>query len=680
MSENPETVVDEPVDEEPPQRPLMRQDSRLVMLLFGMLLGLLGLSHWHSQIAFPEMGVYTSTGIGVAMLLTLLAAGAVGRLRALLCWPVALFMALLIWSTLSFAWSVSIGDGLQVMGTWLEGYWVFCAVIVGWRLASKWQIEEESEGADESLDEEVTPVFSAPPRRVAATMLFGFLAVVAVVGAGHATYQYLFGYDRALSRYESLSIVVDQRIHDGLVHAFREKRVAASYGNSNVFCYILAMALPFIVGFASSRRRAWSIALWGLAAVLVLGAAYLSKSRGGWLCVALSLVASGVIIGAARWRTMARPLIFAVVLGAVGWGILLVGDVSTGSSSKTKTPPAAEQVEAGLWKRLTRVSTIRERVYYMEAVVRQIRWNAYSPLLGNGLGSFATLYPQTKSEGARESRFAHNTPLQVLGEGGIPALALLTAILALALWAGLGGGRWRRWDEETGLPLTGMGTAAALVFIASSLIDYAFYYREFFLDGCLAMGWLVALHQEEAPEKTEKPRRTMGYVALTAWIVANGAGGWYFLAQPTRAAALSLAGDEFAGAGETEEALQLFRKASEIQGNHYRYLSAQAAMYERLDLLEDAFTARDRAMRLNPYSAQLCRAQAMLLLRMNEAGDALSMAERAIRLYPLHPDGYAAHGFVLRELGRKDEANAAFRKAAELERDAPEKYLSQIEP
>ena len=514
-----------------PARPLLRQETRLTALLYALFLGILALGHWRPQLAYPEMGVYLAAAMGGTLALTLLLGWASGTLRALACWSMGVFLALLVWTTLSFAWSVLPVEGLDVMGTWVEGYWVFCASLLAWRVASaasvplggreQWvtpagknssgamaggnarrEISFVPLGESDLHRQEPAPLFAVSSRRMAAGMMFGFLAVVAIAGAIKGVDQFLFSYDRELAAIESAPPTADERLNAGIRHALREKRVAAWYGNPNVHCYILAMGLPFLLGLIAASGRFWSQALWGVSLLPVAAAAYWTKSRGGWLAVALVLILAAIVIGRRRWKRTGLIAVYVACLGlACGLMFVYMSPAKIRQSSPDQ-PPVRERVEAGFWKRLTRVSTVGERLHYLTAAFRQI---ARAPLLGNGLGSYGVLYALTRPEGAGESRYAHNAPAQLWAEGGVPAVALMVALFAMALGAGAGGGRWRQWDEEwlpakqaSGLPLFGMGAASLAVFGFGSLVDFAFYQREFFLDGCLLMGWLVALRQEKA--------------------------------------------------------------------------------------------------------------------------------------------------------------------------------------
>jgi len=711
------------------QRPLLMAESRLTLLFYTLFLGALGLSHWRPQNAFPEEGLYVAGALGLTLALALALAGSLQVLRALLCWPVALFLALLAWSVFTFAWSVYPAEGIDTVGGWLEGYWVLCASLLGWRAvcAAEREMKVESSAAAPVEGGVALPRFSIAPRQMAVFAVFAFFAVVSIASATKGIYQYFFGFAQQLSEFERSGAARQGPLADGIRHALLEKRTPAWYGNPNVLCYILAMGLPFVLGLMGARRRFWSRTLWAMGLLAIAMAMYFTKSRGGWLCALVAVAAAGVVMGREQCKRLAVPVVFVGALAVAVWLLFaFIGPYHRMAPSAATASPATaaprEQQEVSFWKRLTRVSTIQERLHYLAAATRQLRLSPLSPLIGNGIGSYGVLYLQTVSPGAREARDVHNAPVQLWVEGGAPAAGLMIALYAVALAAGLRGGRWRRADETLGLAATrmatGMATAALFVFGLSALIDIAFFFsREFFLDGCLLMGWLVAMRQETAVAAPLAPRnkgwqrllasRKAGWALLALWMAANVAGGWVFLGQPMRARAAFLSGEDLAadarGAlmsseelaakgrraeaqeqrqialGELAEALEQYQLASSVQGNNARYLDAQAGVTDELGRPEDALRLRAQAMALNPYSAAMIRAQATLLLRLKRPQEALATAERAIGAYPLNPEGYAVKARLLTALGRGKEAVACLEKAAQLEPHEPEKYVKERE-
>ncbi len=645
----------------------MAPSTRITFLLYGLLFALLLLSHKIFQTASPGEGMYIAAGLGVALGLILTLAGMTGQLSSLGAWPVILYLALLAWAVLSFAWSVYPYGGIQITGTWLQGYWMLCAGLLCWRMVCLWDHSERAVGKD------APPArFDLKPKAAAGLMVFGFFTILITLTSLKGLSQYYFEYDQRLAQADRLVGLFAPRVIEGMIHHFEEKRIGAWYGNANVFAYVLAMGLPFLLGLIFSRRSPIAQGAWGLALIPVLMALYLTKSRGGWLCAILAIALALNVIGPGRLKQGRRPMLF-VAAAAILIGIILTLSTpnrttpTAGAAAKTEVNIPQAQEEVGLWKRLTRVSTIRERGYYIATALRQLRDSPWTFLTGNGLGSYETLYFTTRMPGAGESAHAHNAPLQLLVEGGAPALTFMSLILLLTVC-----GAWKyrqRWDEEAGLPLTGMALAGVLVLTVSAFIDIAFYHsREFYITGCLLVGWLVGIRLETQAHPPEgfgvrgrwgRAVRApwLGYSILTVWIAANALGAYFFMIQPMRAEFDAQLAVQRTAEGNWDEALAYYESAFARQGNNYKYVAAIADIHEHQGMNRDALDHRRLAMAINPFVPSLPRAQALTLLKLNKTDEALTMADRAVRLYPLSPLGYAVKAQVVFEQG--DRAYAA---------------------
>ncbi len=253
---------------------------------------------------------------------------------------------------------------------------------------------------------------AAPPwwDRIVAALLAGELAtsVIAI--------RQLYGDANALARWADPNSVADGTV-----------RVYGPLENPNLLAGYLIPILPLAV-VALLRWRSWPQRLYA-AAALVLGAValLLSYSRGGWLgmVAALGVVGLLLLLRAIRhWPALWRRLVPLLVL-LVSVAVLVV---------------AVTQIEA-LQVRVMSLFVGREdssnnfRINVWLAALQMVQER---PWLGIGPGNTAfnliyPLYQQPKFNALS----AYSVPLELLVEGGIPALLAGLGLLAASLRKGL---------------------------------------------------------------------------------------------------------------------------------------------------------------------------------------------------------------------------------------------------
>src|SRR5437899_1625257 len=120
-----------------------------------------------------------------------------------------------------------------------------------------------------------------------------------------------------------------------------------------------------------------------------------------------------------------------------------------------------------------------------------------------------------------------------------------------------------------------------------------------------------------------------------------------------------------------DEALECFRASLEIEPDNAELRYHQAILLEDLERLDEAIDGYAAAASKAHGADSLLRLSA-LLLRVGRAADALVPADDLRARDPSDPRGWLAAGRALLALGRATEAEASFRKAAEL--GAPEAH------
>ena len=249
------------------------------------------------------------------------------------------------------------------------------------------------------------------------------------------------------------------------MHFYRVTSEDAPVGllaNRNHQAAFLSCALPLLGALTGSRRRdagdprVGLILALGAAAVLILAVISTGSRMGLVLCLMGSLGALFAYKAAGR-RLLPAARGLRVGLGA---GILaaLAG-------------VALAAVRSGAIERLAHTNRVSEtRVAMVDPLVATAR--AFLPF-GAGFGSFDSVFRRFEPHALLSTIYmnqAHNEPMQLVIEGGLPALALLGGFAIWWLWTAL-----RMFGRSASPAGRAMGVAwltATAILLASSLVDY----------------------------------------------------------------------------------------------------------------------------------------------------------------------------------------------------------------
>jgi O-antigen ligase len=195
---------------------------------------------------------------------------------------------------------------------------------------------------------------------------------------------------------------------DALVNG--QIRFAAVGQDPNDVARYLNLSFPLAALLLQSERR-WP---WRLlaASYLPLGlvAVLLTASRGGFLAAVVALAGSGLLLAVLHPR---RSLAGSLVLPPLA--VLLWFTIPRGSFERLAT--ITEQLQSG---------DLNQRWN-----IWQSGWNAFVqvPFFGTGAGTFVS------AAGLGPSDTAHNTALSIAVSGGLCALFIFTAMVAVAVWS-----------------------------------------------------------------------------------------------------------------------------------------------------------------------------------------------------------------------------------------------------
>lgn len=322
-------------------------------------------------------------------------------------------------------------------------------------------------------------------RRLDATLIAGAWLLAAAVSAAIGLVQY-FGLAPALSPWISQT---------GAGEAFANLR------QRNQFATLTSIGLLALIALQARQAARPRLPGWAYAAMalLALGNAA-SSSRTGllqWLLIA-ALTAAWALRGQRRLGLLALQALLAYGLAVLALPWLL--NLATGLSS------------AGLLGRLADAPGCASRRVLWSNVLTLI---AQKPWLGWGWGEldyahFMTLYPGPRFCEILDN--AHNLPLHVAVELGIPAALALCGAIVWGVWRGQ---PWREAD-----PARQLAWGVLAVIGLHSLLEYPLWYGPFQLACGLSVGLLWARAATGAGRVLQDFKRNRAVTQYLRWLVA----------------------------------------------------------------------------------------------------------------------------------------------------------------
>lgn len=210
---------------------------------------------------------------------------------------------------------------------------------------------------------------------------------------------------------------------------------AGFFANQNHFASLLFVGIPFVIYQFVAVRRTWLSLI--VVALMVLTGFATRSVAGAFLSAGAALVSYAVV-------AELRPRLRAVLLLVAAVGIIVL---ALNPNNVLELNPENPIDRTSIWENTA------------QGVL------AHLPL-GSGFGTFEIVYPAFENETDIVTRFAnhaHNEYLEIALEGGLPAMVLLIAYLAL-----LGGGAARGAMP----PLRRASYCAIIFLLIHSLVDY----------------------------------------------------------------------------------------------------------------------------------------------------------------------------------------------------------------
>jgi hypothetical protein len=259
------------------------------------------------------------------------------------------------------------------------------------------------------------------------------LVAVAMAVEGQALYQHFVGLD-ALKAELMQRTTMDADFRSALLARVQSGRIFANFSLPNTLAGLVTMILPIQAGLLCASllparllepspdwirilTSPWARLALIAGIMLSIWALALTQSFGGWVCLCCSLGAVLFVWLCQRGRRADW------IVGA-GLLLTLAGGWLTWTSYKRGFR---------LWNLNAAENPITLRLISYRTALDIFR---DFPATGVGLGNYGTLNPRYQTSPRLVTQFAHNTPLQLLSEGGVFLVAGL-------LFVGIVGIRWK---------------------------------------------------------------------------------------------------------------------------------------------------------------------------------------------------------------------------------------------
>lgn len=374
------------------------------------------------------------------------------------------------------------------------------------------------------------------------------------------------------------------------------------FGNSNHLASFLTLCSTVALGLALDAKRRDSAIGWGVMALAMGVAAFLSFSRGGIasLLVTWGLVAAyaasrrtGGLRGAFPWLAIA-----AVIIGA---GLLAFEQL---------------QVRADTLDSLDKLRSTKLELWPMFAKSTLAFWP-----LGMGIGAFELAFSPWQTT-QFDVTFTHpeNIVLQWASEVGLPAFIALSVLVVMVTR--------RLWSDLKGLRLEAIMLLAIVGVVIHDVFDFALELNAVPTVAAVLLGLVASVAPEtSAPRKLVRPKALISFAMIS--VVALVAA---VLSQPSHLSAehevQHTAGDKT----QLQTLPQLVRSSIDRHPADWVLYAAMAQVSSQHGDAQNALAWVNRWLWLRPSDAHAHIAAAHALLRLRQRGQALLEYRTAFEL------------------------------------------------
>lgn len=480
------------------------------------------------------------------------------------------------------------------------------------------------------------------------TLITAFLAAVVFITA-IGFYQYFVGFRMTLPEVQRTIPKEQQGTYMAIIAA---RRVTSTFVYPNVLAGFLLLAIPpgFCYMFArkkwlGQRETAWQFVLIALALAASITCFILTKSKGGYICFAISGLLGLIIL----WRRLN--------LGR-RWLVLLLAVLIIAAAGFVHTPQGRYLVRRGAY-------TFSERISYWQGGLKMMK---RAPVTGNGLNSFKDLYPLYKPLMAKPARNAHNNYLQLAIEIGIPG-AIFFIMFWLGIVAAAGKKAFSRREDQNqadkGDLIVAGGFLALIGFLLHNIVDFDLYVPSiamtaWFMAAMIIPGCGIA---RIVNIKLKSSGRQLA-VFLAILIICGG--GIYWATRMLKARVSFAAAEDFiygrVEGGSTWMGTEELKRGLKLDPFNHNYHLLLGRVYFEEGLHHRAFDSLKKAKKLSPLSHRIQFSMAVAKFRKfivpseNAWDQFLSDLETTLELYPSSPFYRFIYFSYLDRAGRREQA------------------------
>ncbi len=517
--------------------------------------------------------------------------------------PLGLF---LLWSALSFLWTVSIPATFTQIS-----YFVFYlfAFFICFNTA----------GDDKSREKFLW------------VLLFStFLVSI------YAVHQYFWGLEQTRQYLLIYRAEAPITAHEDFMSRLYTDRAFSTFLYPNTLATFLMMVLPFAVFSAvfCDRENNVKRVIFSALSLLILFAFVLTFSKGGMLVLILSWLLFLLFKVPKSRRTIAAIAFIFLVAFVIFY-------VYNDKYVAEKVQPLKDSLEV--------------RVEYWRAGLEMLKER---PLTGFGLGSFGRVYAKYKLFNAEETQMAHNNFLQIWAELGIAGFLLFLSVFVFFFKQM--NRKMKNFDNLSSIQKIFVcgGYLSVLSFILHSLGDFSLYVFSVTSVLFMIIGVSLGVNYEEKKIKNKKALfvplfivSVFVFVLLFRVFAAEG----HYLEAMKKSKNINEAIEEL----KLSTRYWTFGEDEYRMGYHYllSQMYKQKMIEERKDFSSEILRHLKQAVKHDKYRSFYWRELALMasLLR-NDEDEAMEYIKRAVSFYPTLGYNYLVYGDVYMVFGKKEEA------------------------